>query len=646
MVHRRPLKKGKKACTECRQQKAKCDVYLNPDEPCTRCRKVKAQCIISDPFKREHKRKRLSDLERESAELRQKLRTSQSADPHPSPIALLTAAAEMGVHAGPRSDTLSGPSQVSPESYPLQLLAPSSLGSGTPGPALENASHVTLSRTLNGVEVSSQEIDDLFAIYFRHYAQFIPILDPNTRPNAYYAQSPFLFWAIIGVACRIYPRNPTLLMALARSIVEMALLSALSTSPPWHTVQAFLLVLTWPFPKGDHPDVSLPLAGTMLHVSMQNGLHIPMSSHEFFRVKMPAPSETDLQRRSELWALSMVVYQQVSMQKGHLPRINQTQDPAQRQLMIDKISPLMALKLRSQELIGRCCEAVLENGLRTMSLEQERSLDILLRTYETQVDELELEAVTDDERFTIFLCRMAVQSFHFYKTQTLVSSACFPRVLITACNLIDYIQSLIDRVQSLSMAPSQMQFAVLLASCSLMRILKSPSASHGLETIRARASLFTAINLAKQMSVDSADLPSKTVTILNALWNSTKAFRKADGSEFNALRIRGRLVVGTVIDTIWWWRDEYDPPTRMRSVIEPINGTVYCQSRSYAAADSGHVGVGLDSIQQDSVGAALSQDAFLLDEQFLADFEWALGDDSLFSLDAMPNTWPVANNML
>lgn len=199
------------------------------------------------------------------------------------------------------------------------------------------------------------------------------------------------------------------------------------------------------------------------------------------------------------------------------------------------------------------------------------------------------------------------------------------------------------------MVPSQIQFALLLASCSLIRILKSPSGSQGLETMRARSSLFTAINLAKQMSVDSADLPSKIVIILNAIWNSTKAFRKADGSEFIALRIRGRLVVSPVIDTIWWWRDEYDPPSKMRSVVEPSKGSVYCQSRSYAATDSGTVGMGMGmDPSHDPTSAALSQDAFLLDEQFLADFEWALGDDALFSLDPLPNSWPqaAANTML
>lgn len=196
---------------------------------------------------------------------------------------------------------------MSPDPYPTQLLAPGSLGSATPAPAYDS-NDATLPRSLNGVELTSAEIDDLFQLYFRHYAQFFPILDPHTRPNAFYAQCPFLFWSIIGVSCRVYPQNPTLLIALARSIIEMAFMSGLSSSPPWHIIQAFLLILQWPFPKGDHPDVNYTVAGMMLHIAMQNGLHIPMSSHEFSRRKMPAPSEADLLRRSELWALSVVVY--------------------------------------------------------------------------------------------------------------------------------------------------------------------------------------------------------------------------------------------------------------------------------------------------------------------------------------------------
>lgn len=250
--------------------------------------------------------------------------------------------------------------------------------------------------------------------FFHHYAQFLPILDPQIRPNTYYSQSPFLFWSVIGISCRTYARNPTLFPALAHSVMEMALLSIVSGSPPWHTIQGLLLLLTWNFPKENRPDVTFPLSGMLLHIAMQNGLHIPMSSHEFSRVNIPAPSEADMVRRSELWAHCVVVYQRsvvsprqlarphanpadrACVMKGQSPRalVSLAQDPAQRQVLFGKIAPYLVLKLRCQELIARCSEAVLENGVRSMSLDQERALDILLRTFEGQVNEMELQAVT------------------------------------------------------------------------------------------------------------------------------------------------------------------------------------------------------------------------------------------------------------
>lgn len=145
--------------------------------------------------------------------------------------------------------------------------------------------------------------------FFRHYASFLPILDAQTKPNGYYAQSPFLFWAVIGVASRSYSRNPTLHTALAQEVTEMAFLSVLSTCAPWYIIQGLLLLLTWPFPKENRPDVTFPLSGMLLHVAMQNGFHIPMSSHEFSRVKIPASSDLDMVRRSELWAHCVLVYQ-------------------------------------------------------------------------------------------------------------------------------------------------------------------------------------------------------------------------------------------------------------------------------------------------------------------------------------------------
>lgn len=35
----------------------RCDVIPGSEEPCSRCRKMNLHCVISDPFKREHKRR-------------------------------------------------------------------------------------------------------------------------------------------------------------------------------------------------------------------------------------------------------------------------------------------------------------------------------------------------------------------------------------------------------------------------------------------------------------------------------------------------------------------------------------------------------------------------------------------------------------
>lgn len=81
--------------------------------------------------------------------------------------------------------------------------------------------------------------------------------------------------------------------------------------------------------------------------------------------------------------------------KGQSPRnlVILAQDIAQRQVLFDMIAPHLVQKLRCQEVLGKCSEAVLENGVRAMSPDQELALDVLLRKYEAEVDDIALQAV-------------------------------------------------------------------------------------------------------------------------------------------------------------------------------------------------------------------------------------------------------------
>lgn len=246
---------------------------------------------------------------------------------------------------------------------------------------------------------------------------------------------------------------------------------------------------------------------------------------------------------------------------------------------------------------------------------------------------------------------MAIQSFHFYKTKTIVSSGCLVRLIATACSLVDYIQALADRMGFISMAPIQVGFGLLLASMSLLRILKSKVAIAGLDTNRARASFFMAINLAKQMSTDRTDTAAKTITVLNQLWNSSKAFRKADGSEYTSLRIRSRLILSQILDAVWWWRDEFDPHTRAivrGTESTDVGGT--SRAANISGGSTGHA-TGATDQTREPVGSVFHnmgpppQEEFMMDEDFFAKFEWAISEEEFLSLGAFPTDWSSTNNI-
>ncbi|KAL1964856.1 hypothetical protein VTN77DRAFT_6358 [Rasamsonia byssochlamydoides] len=610
----------KKACTECRQQKAKCDAYLNPDQPCSRCRKVQAKCVISDPFKREHKRKRLSELEHEAEELRRKLRNSESSNSLASPIAVLTAAAEMGVAPGnlaaipPATSPPHSSGYLNPTAppVPVDLRPPAVLQNGE-GPGMRSGAK-TLARTLNGVRVEGEEIDDIFQLFFRDYAPFMPILDPHLSPNAYYAQSSLLFWVIIGVACRSYSRNPTLPGALSRNVLDTVLLSMASNSAALYKIQALLLLLTWPFPK---LDVLFPLSGFLLNLAMQNGLHIPMSTHEFAKMKRNHLSEIDVHRRSELWAQCIIVYQRACLCKGQAGRALLDLVPESGRTLCERLCPSVSLQLKCLDIATRCSCAVLENGVRNMSAEQERALNIILRTFEHQLDDLEAQLPSNADLFYTTLCRLHIRVLHFYKSLSGTHDGCFSRLLATACTVIDYVATLGEKPEFYLASPLFVTMALALSCCSLLRLLKS-AISRDLDTERARSSLFRGINMMKCMSVDSDDAAAMCANLLKQLWNSSKAFRKPDGTEHSTLRIRSRLVMSPLIDALWWWREECDPQHKL---LMPEGETVNDLNRDPNG--------GIPTQDQSVVPPERPEVLQFLNDDFLTDFEWALGNDYL-----------------
>lgn len=143
-------------------------------------------------------------MEQETNELRKKLRSSQSVVPEPSPIAMLTAAAEMDQEAATNvPDYNLTPQSQSPslsQHHPL----PRSISLGPTLPRIEagpgdRLSDPTVPRVLNNVTVVGEEIDEIFELCVLSLApypaavnsqpvQFFPAVCPirsYTRPAGY-----------------------------------------------------------------------------------------------------------------------------------------------------------------------------------------------------------------------------------------------------------------------------------------------------------------------------------------------------------------------------------------------------------------------------------------------------------------------------
>lgn len=270
-----------------------------------------SQKTLSSP--RLHLYRRLSELEQETDTLRKRLMTEE----FPSVI-IEPVQTQRHDHSSPPSY----PEASTARHYHVSSALSPFRSTGSASHATPHAtSNVTLNsqapltttaRTLDGVTVSTSDINGIFELYFQEYSPFLPVLDPRPSPDLCYQQSPLLFWTIIGTACRSYTQNPTLLSALTKGITTSALLSVTATGSPLQRVQAFLLLVTWPLPDAvetNQQEVNYVLAGLLLSLAQRSGLHVPAGSDEFFRAKTPNLPDIGIVSRSALWARIVLTYQ-------------------------------------------------------------------------------------------------------------------------------------------------------------------------------------------------------------------------------------------------------------------------------------------------------------------------------------------------
>lgn len=240
----------------------------------------------------------------------------------------------------------------------------------------------------------------------------MPVIEPDTTPNECFTQSEFLFWVIIFIGCRNYSKDPALPSDLAHKINHMALMAPKAESKNLYTVKALVLLLSWhPLKRSMNMDITFPLSGSLLHIAMQLGLHMPVASHESSGVKVNL-SEEEMHKRAELWAYCIITYQRYDFSSikstrhanrsricnlvGQLPvaLLFTAHDSAFVQVLLRRCSPAVRTQLKCHHILNSCCNALMENGLRVMSEDRERALNIMIRVFEVQLQDAEVDTTS------------------------------------------------------------------------------------------------------------------------------------------------------------------------------------------------------------------------------------------------------------
>ncbi|KAJ5590551.1 hypothetical protein N7450_004523 [Penicillium hetheringtonii] len=584
----------KRACNECRQQKLRCDVVQDPWVDCSRCRRLKLDCKIESNFKRVGKRSRNAEMEREIIELRKQIASTSTSTPHaqpPLPAGQLTPKQESN-QVSP-AGVYQTPSALSTDQYMGSQEAVASLldlRSGFDGSNYMRNGNQQMKR-LEDVMIAPEKVTELFNMFFMYSHPFLPFLDRKMTPDEYYAASPLLFWTIISVGARRYQADTGLLNSLAGPVTRLVWSTLADIPQSYHVVKALCLLCSWPFPTSStSTDPTFMLCGMMIQVAMQLGLHRPSHSQDFskFRVEL---IEDELRDKVRTWAICNIVAQRVSTGYGQPPSTlydwtlssNDSSDPN------FKLPDDIRSRLEIEEFCDKVTRALYTNRRDPVGLTSDRERGTLLSFLSRDFDELEDVFKAQNDCKNNLLLYPWTNCANFYTGITdlflrasnlhLHLSAFFDNpstkdyrerllsLYVATTSFLEVAMKLETEVGPvLSYAPYYIYQMMVAAGCTLLKLGKSFFAAH--IDMEYTKNLFNrTIWAVRGVSVSSNDLPERLAEVLAQMWRlsgSPQITSASDVDDSLRLRVRCRMSMSLLYDSVWRWRE--DARTKGRNI--------------------------------------------------------------------------------
>ncbi|UKZ86520.1 uncharacterized protein TrAFT101_002345 [Trichoderma asperellum] len=134
-----------------------------------------------------------------------------------------------------------------------------------------------LTYELSGVKFDSHIVNELLAHFQQYYSDHVPFIDIEKSATSIYQASDVLFWALLLISARNHPlfnrQFPQLQSAFHRLLSEYVVRTIDCT----YTIQALLLLCTWPMPVARQcDDPSWNYCNLAVSAVQQIGIHEPI----------------------------------------------------------------------------------------------------------------------------------------------------------------------------------------------------------------------------------------------------------------------------------------------------------------------------------------------------------------------------------
>ncbi|KAJ5780980.1 hypothetical protein N7457_006140 [Penicillium paradoxum] len=551
---------SRKACNECKQQKLRCDIVQTPAAACSRCRRLGIDCKVEQSFKRISKRRRNAEMEKEIADLRRRLGPNsdqeQGLEHHESHGGDEMSHSSEDVFARrdsaaiDRSRPVSVPVETNPSiATPLTIKRDGSIVSQDEG-----------QWRLEDICLSRARVIRLFEQYFTYYHPFLPLLNPPKPPEVYFNRCPLLAWTIICVASRRSQYEPGLLSALSGPFSRLLWSTITSVPQDYRVVKALCVLCTWPLPTtSQRTDATFMLSGLMMQIAMQLGLHRPVQSEEFTTFRMEVQGEA-LKDRLHTWVICNIVAQNVATGYGQPPSTmyDWALEPASLRDADYRLPDDLAIRLRIEKFCDRVTKALYSSKPEPAEFISTEKL-LVVQVLENELRDMDLE----------FDGKLSAE-LHFRYFMFLGPNARNDDLI----KLFLATTSFLGRVLDLETSPGELighstnyiLQMIVSAAFALMKLLKS-SFGRNLDFNHGKLLFNGAISAIRRISVMDHDRPIRLADILAQMWNATSL----EPAEEDALqlKVRCRMSMSHVYDTVWRWRQRFRPVKSMEEMQGP-----------------------------------------------------------------------------